>query len=451
MVELRTHVEELRFDVGQVIGRAQAIVPAAENLIEPGVQLIAIARAVVDHADRADIGDPVGRRAPHVGARQRAAEVAQVRRRVGRRLVTTEELRRDRARTVGVDPVHELLRLDGRVEGCSRQLAHDLGRHEEERAVPFDRSAQAAAEVVAVEIGFGDRPIVEVSARAKVLVPVELVHGAAERVRSTFGDHADRRPRVPAVLGRRVVGNHLVFLDRVDVGHDDDGPAPRAVVDARAVDRRVVPAFPHAVGRDAHALFGRQEVLRAGDAVDAGLQRRKRQHVAADEREVVDLLLFDDGGDVGLLGLYVGCDRRHRDRLRQVPGLHREVDAECRADRDDEVRLRRGAESGQLRDDFVAARLEAEHAVEARFIGRGAARHAGIEIGNGHRDARHDAVCLVRDSALNAPELLLGAGGRGRRPQGGERESDEEKTSHTGHGSHLTVSAYTTTPMVALT
>ena len=174
VVELRPDVEELGLDVRQVVGRLDAILPLSEHLIEPQVVLITVARAVVRDADRSHVSDAIRCGAPDVGTWQRGAEVLELVDGVRRRRKQPEQLRGDGVGPRRVHVVDELLRLDDRVERVAGQLAHDLGREEEERVVAADRPADAAAEIVAVEVHFRQVAILEESPRAQVFVPVEL-------------------------------------------------------------------------------------------------------------------------------------------------------------------------------------------------------------------------------------------------------------------------------------
>ncbi len=128
--------------------------------------------------------------------------------------------------------------------------------------------------------------------------PAQLV-GAALR------DDADEGARVAAELRRRVVRDDLELLDGFRVGYEEHLPAPRRVVDAHAVHGGVVGALTLPGGVDAHALFRDEEVGARRNPVDAGLKRGQREHIAADERQALDLFLFDDGGEVRFLRLNV--------------------------------------------------------------------------------------------------------------------------------------------------
>ena len=143
--------------------------------------------------------------------------------RIHRRPVCVEQIRRVRVRPRAHHEVAELLGLDRELLAGAGVLAHALVREEEERAVAPDRPAEAAAEVVLVEIGFL-RVVqrLEVGLRAHVVVAVEREAAAAQLVRAAAGHEADRRARVAAELGRRVVGDDLELLDRLGVRHDED-------------------------------------------------------------------------------------------------------------------------------------------------------------------------------------------------------------------------------------
>src|SRR5204862_6714035 len=101
-----------------------------------------------------------------------------------------------------------------------------------ERAVLPDRTAETATVVVALELGLAR---LEEPFGTQVLIAMELEHTPAQGIRAAFRDNADHRPRIPAVLRRRVVGDHLELLHRLDVRHQQHLAAPRPVVDARAV------------------------------------------------------------------------------------------------------------------------------------------------------------------------------------------------------------------------
>ena len=111
------------------------------------------------------------------------------------------------------------------------------------------------------------------------------------------------------------------------------------------------------------------------------------------------------------------------------PGVEREVDAEGRAHREDDLVLARRPEPLELRGDFVAAGVEAEDAIEAGFVGDRRPGDAGVDVGDGDGDAGHDGLAGVGDGALNGSELLLGVAGSREHQEEGDREAECQGTS----------------------
>ena len=128
---------------------------------------------------------------------------------------------------------------------------------------------------------------------------------------------------------------------------------------------------------------------------DARRQRGQRAEVAAEDRQVLDLLVRDRRGQTGALRI---DDRRgggDGDRL---------ADARCQLDvglgrvAEQDGQLRQGglAEAGQLRIDLVTSRREQIERVGAVVLRDGSVQ-AGVDIRGGHGDARQAGAGAVGD------------------------------------------------------
>jgi hypothetical protein len=110
---------------------------------------------------------------------------------------------------------------------------------EEERLVPHDAAAKAAAELLLTQARFRTVAAREELVRVVLLVAEEAVAGAVEVVGARLGEDVDDRAGGASTLGRVHVGLHLHFGDRIHRrAHADRADVTLVVVDA--VDEVVV-------------------------------------------------------------------------------------------------------------------------------------------------------------------------------------------------------------------
>ena len=213
-------------------------------------------------------------------------------------------------------------------------LDEGLVAEEEEGAVARERSAERAAELVAVEVGLVVG--VEEVARVERVVAVELVDAAVELVGARLGQDVDLPARVAAELGAVGVRLDPELANRLHAERRAGGAAGRAVGEVvlqRAVEQVHVRARILTV--DAHAEPVRDD--RAAVAMRKGqharLQQREVGVVAAVERQLLDRVGPDEITELGAGGVHerrVAGDR-HFDR--RVADLERDVQRERLRDR----------------------------------------------------------------------------------------------------------------------
>ena len=189
-------------------------------------------------------------------------------------------------------------------------------RREEEQLVLDDRTAEAVAELVLVELRH--RGLEHVLRRQ--LIALEVVRAAAaELVRAGLGDDLHLRAWAAAVDGGEVVGDDAHFLDRLRIRREVGDAAAGDAVGARLVDGVVVGLVALTAGVDARRRFTGERVVGAAAAADrrryalAGYTRLERDQVveiSAAERHLLELEAVDASGHAALLGL----DDRRRGR-----------------------------------------------------------------------------------------------------------------------------------------
>jgi hypothetical protein len=114
-----------------------------------------------------------------------------------------------------------------------------------------------------------------------------------------LGDHTDLAAAGTAVLGRVVGREDLDFLNGVEIGGADRGAVGAGADTDRAVERDQGILRTAAVDGEAAGIEAVAE-SRAAAAADARLQHRQEQRVAAVQREVLNLRLFDGLADFEL-------------------------------------------------------------------------------------------------------------------------------------------------------
>jgi hypothetical protein len=264
--------------------------------------------------------------------------------RIGRAGKTLQEVERGWTEPCGIDPVvHEpaaqrdLLPTVARGRGERRKVAGEHGRRwhprnvcrrllancraligpEEEKPVLYDRTAECAAELIALQ------PVVDPLAvrpdlrervgRIEAVIAEELKRIAAEAIAARLGDGAHRRARVHPVLGVEPARCDAEFLKRVGEGERQIEVVLRVVVHGAIEEVR------HAVRESAahrdpqaarHGPVWRRRRLHSRSRNDDELRR-----VAAVERQREDLLVPDHFADAGALDVDERRGALHGDGL----------------------------------------------------------------------------------------------------------------------------------------
>ena len=325
--------------------------------------------------------------------------------------------------------VAELRGLDGEVRAARPGLAQPFVGREEEQLVADDRSAEAVAELVLVELRH--RRLEDVLGREVVVL--EVVRAAAvERVRAGLGDDLHLRAGAAAVHGREVVRDDADFLDRLGVGRQVGDAAAGDAVGAGVVHGEGVGLVALAAGVDARRRFARERVVGAAAAAD-----RRRHALAGDARLQRDQVVEVAAAERHLLQLHADRPARRRvparfrpapralvtvDRLLHARHFEREVDADRLADADVDRFAQAVREPGLDDLDPVGARAEAEHAEHAVAVVV-ASRATPLAMFVTHHDrVGDDGLLAVSDGALDgAVELRRGGGGE----QPAEKEARE--------------------------
>jgi hypothetical protein len=285
---------------------------------------------------------------------------------------------------------------------------------EEERAIADDAPAERAAELV---IGQRVHPNVKVLPGVEVVVAQELEQRAVEVVRAGLNLQVDHPAGRAAILGRVVAGLKAELADGLG-GGDHHGQAEHDGVVVDAVDHPVVLVGRLAVDRD------RRSALPGGDgrvapAVGAGNQQAELHEMAAVERKLFDLGLFDQLVDRG--GLRVDHRRAggHGDGLRHLPGLKGDVDARRLVD--GKLNGVGGVllEAGHLNAHAIGAHGKRRQHVVAGTVGFHRANGVGGQVDRLDRYIRDDGSGLVADRADNAAGLGVQA-------TASEQESSEQ-------------------------
>ena len=153
----------------------------------------------------------------------------------------------------------------------------------------------------------------------------------------------------------------------------------------------------------------------------AGLERRRRERVAAVQRELLEVLGFDrlTDGDVGLERRRVRGDGDH---FGQRAGLEREGEGDAGGGVELDRRAGGLLEAVEL-DEMSYRRASARDAVEAGRIGDGGARLLGRDLNRGDRDTGHDTCWSV-----TVPETWRARVGSERRRAGDEQRRGKRDT-----------------------
>ncbi len=250
-----------------------------------------------------------------------------------------------------------------------------------------DRTSAGAAKRIALVFGLGRRKVIF---RVEAVAAVELVGRAVQLVRAGLGH--DRHDGLSlAVLGGERVSKQADFLHRID------RRVQRQVVETQrphvhAVDRVVGGTVAPALDGDELVPASELCIAREVSRRHTGRERGERQHGAAVQRQVLDLLLVDDLPD--------GCVLRLQQRrfARYGHGFAHGRDAE-RNRRPRRLALTKHEilqfscpESLQLHLDVICRRRERGNGEPSFAIGDCRALCVGAHIRDGNRGARYGGL-----------------------------------------------------------
>ena len=307
---------------------------------------------------------------------------------------------------------------------CGRDERHDVGWRlrcvraligaEKEDLVLDNRSAQHATELVphqtiagALARSGADRG--KRGGRVEAMVARELEHVTAEQVRACFGRDADRAARLDAVLRVLRAGLHTELLHRVgERQRQVDAVIP--VVVHRAVQQILHTELLAAGDRDAAAL-GQTAARGVASIHRPTSQEDEGGHVAALERQRLDLLVVDDLSDGRVARLDERCGRCHGYRFPDRADLQRHGDHRIAVDLQHDTGAHIRAEAGECHFEAIRSRRQVGQCVRPCLIGHNLTAEAGVGLCSGDGRARQDAAARVRDGPV---DLRRGLGPRRR-------------------------------------
>ena len=320
-------------------------------------------------------------------------------------------------------------------QGARRQLSDDIRRrrvsgsdrdrrgeslglvgHEEMQRVLDDRSAEREPELLVLGGGLDVRVRGEFRGRfgSEILTGVGAEDLPFEPVGAGLGLGGYRSARDLVVLGLVVGGDHLVLADRElreGIALGEELPADTALLD--------VVLLAHAIDVHIHRGGVLRSALERSVAARVHLELHARhgvgelEEVAGELRDGLDLLLRNDGADLGGPHLGQALGRaRDRDGLQLL-----------------EVQHRRGRDvqrDGLLRPgpriDVVGPRRQTHDGVDAVGAGLGMARETGVDV-LGRDFAVGFGLALQGGTGFLRPGNARRAGGQGER--GGDERCDE--------------------------
>jgi hypothetical protein len=388
------------------------MVPRVGFEVDARPRLVSTVPFVLQKPVACRVQDAIGRRVAHV-------EVVAVRR---RRDARDDVARHDRVepQSRGLQQIHRVNLSIGRpyvaedalkevVVRGNRVVLRGLRLHarpfvvaEEKQAVPYDRSSQVAAELIALRLGLWKAvPFVEERIRRPRGAVVEPEQIAGEPIGSRRRNH----PHVCCATGQvgaRASRCNGEFADRLRrrpvrteierVGTDE------VVLNIDAVLRDLRPRRTPAVDGGLRAI---------GDSRHAGLEANQRERIA-----IVEWQLRDLPPDDGLCHFWGG--RRHvrpRDghvnRLRQRTHVHSSCERALDADIDVDVLKLRRAKSRQHHRHGVDARLDLGKEERTGLAGGRGLDLAGLIVRQRDGDTRKDAATRVQYRSREPAEGAL--------------------------------------------
>ncbi len=221
------------------------------------------------------------------------------------------------------------------------------------------------------------------------------------------GDHTDLAGAGTAVFGRVVGGENLDFLDGVRVGGADRGAIGAGADTDGAVKRDERVLRTAAVDRETTGIEAVAEASHRRTTANAGLQHREEERVAAVQREILNLLLFDGLADRGSFSVQLGDVRLNLDCFRDL--TNREVDVDL--ERDGRLQFVAGLaecfKAGGFDSHRVVAGGDIGCGVEPGLVGRGLTFEPGAFVANNNLRIRNDATAGIFNNTRDGRVVRL--------------------------------------------
>ena len=310
-----------------------------------------------------------------------------------------------------------------RIDGLLSVLLRALERPEVEHAVLGDRTADAAAVLVAAIVllrHVAQRLALGLGVHRRVAEQRE--RAAADVVGAALGHHV-HDGAAAAVLRVEALRHHVELLNRLERIHLRE-TADGVVVVVAAVDDVIDVAAVAAA--DLRHVFRRLRRIRVEAETHAGHRRREIGELPAVERQPFDARQIDHLADRR------GGRRDERrvahdgDRLRDRGEPKRQIEIRRLRDVDRDVLALETDESGKLRDDVVGADGHRVEVIQAFAVADVGAREAGGRVGGRHRGAgdRHP-LRIEHEAGDRAGGLLGRCGGGGERHEQCRQQPNE--------------------------
>ena len=304
----------------------------------------------------------------------------------------------------------------------------DLFAREEEEPVLVNGSADASAEIVIDEVGFGcgeEWPCVE-----EVVAQV-LEDDAVELVGAALGDDVEGGSGGASELGGEVGRFDFDFLDEVGADVVDQAAVAAGGLVVGAVDGEIrgvsAVAVDDLVGGGEASGDGKD--VRIGDD-GAGDERDELGVVAAIEREVLDLFGVDDVGKLAAGGVErFAAGGGDADDFISAADLEVEVGGDVGVGGDGQTAALLAVVAVHRDCDGVVADGEIGDDIEAAVVGDDGVDCLGADLRDGDGCAGNDAAGGVADDTLDLAERGLGIEPMGREKQCGRCEKEAKRES----------------------
>ncbi len=238
-------------------------------------------------------------------------------------------------------------------------------------------------------------------------MPGEFEEAPVQRVRAGARRDVDQRRRLAAELGGVLRLLNLELLDRVHRWIDHQ-VVEQLVGHLRAVEQIDVVTRPLAadVGERPGLL---QRVAACASRRDHHrvAQLGQRQEVAAVERQLHDLAVFDDVADFGVGRLQQRRFRADDHRLGWPADLELEVEGDHLTDLEDQAGPHEAPEAGELGGDCVGADTQRRQQISSCLVRHSGDSRAALEMLRDNRGARQCSALRVAHDAGNLPGVGL--------------------------------------------